>query len=111
MFCFGVYRLGEANAEGPNRLLALDCQVREEWKLFAALLHVSLKTVMRAPGFLDDDHGDRRIRFSVGAALGNLLQALARDKRVMIWVKIEIGDAQQAAISARGIENAGGSET
>jgi len=43
--------------------------------------------------------------------LGNLLQALARDKRVMIWVKIEIGDAQQAAISARGIENAGGSET
>src|SRR3989442_306872 len=103
----GVGRLRKSEAHGAERFLASERQVRDEQKLVAALLDVSLQPVMRAPGLLLHDHGDRCVRLLIGTALRDLLKAAGRGCSIVVRVKVELRHAQQASIAAARVEDAG----
>ena len=62
---FSVKRLCKFDVHSLKGLFAVDRQVGNQEKLLTAFFDVRLHAVMGAPGFLQDDHRDRRLWFAV----------------------------------------------
>src|SRR5258706_476335 len=96
----GIWRLRETQVHHPQRFLAAKGEVSHEIELLAALLHVGLQLVVRAPGFLLHDNADLRFGHEVAAGLPDLSEAPAHRLAVVVGVQVEVRHAQYAVAAA-----------